>query len=193
LKVKDLKNNAFTPAPIYIVAAKLEKTHKTTLAGFQNVQPKCKPPHQCIGVRGKLVRGFTLVEALIALVILGIAAYGLILPFASSAAVQEQGCSQTLAAKLACDLVEQIIADPNGFNLIKHDYDGYTEQKGHIKNAAGADFTDPMYADFSREAVCEYYRPPPQQDFGAYNFIRITVKVYQNDLKLAEVVRLKSK
>ena len=182
MKIETVKNEAFTPAPIYIVAAKLEKIHKTTLAGFQNVQPKCK-----------LVRGFTLFEALLALVVLMIAAAGLILPFASSAAVQEQGCSQTIATKLACDLVEQIIADPNGFNLIKHDYDGYTEQKGHIKNAAGADFTDPMYADFSREAVCEYCRPLPQQDFGAYNFIRITVRVYQNGLELAEVTRLKSK
>jgi prepilin-type N-terminal cleavage/methylation domain-containing protein len=191
LKVKDLKNNAFTPAPIYIVAAKLEKTHKTTLAGFQNVQPKCKPPHQCIGVRGKLVRGFTLIEALIALVILGIAAAGLILPFASSAAVQEQGCSRTIAAKLACDLTEQIIAAD--FNQIVPTYGSYNEPKGQVKNAAGVVFTDSMYADFSRQAVCEYIYMPQQQSFGAYNFIRITVKVYQNDLKLAEVVRLKSK
>ena len=180
MKVKDLKNNAFTPAPIYIVAAKLEKTHKTTLAGFQNVQPKCK-----------LVRGFTLVEALIALVILGIAAAGLILPFASSAAVQEQGCSQTLAAKLACDLTEQIIAAD--FNQIVPTYGSYNEPKGQVKNAAGVVFTDSMYADLSRQAVCEYIYMPQQQSFGAYNFIRITVKVYQNDLKLAEVVRLKSK
>jgi prepilin-type N-terminal cleavage/methylation domain-containing protein len=180
LKIETVKNEAFTPAPIYIVAAKLEKTHKTTLAGFQNVQPKCK-----------LVRGFTLIEALIALVILGIAAAGLILPFASSAAVQEQGCSQTIAAKLACDLVEQIIAAD--FNQIVPTYNGYSEPQGQVKNAAGANFTGSMYADFSREAVCEYYRPPPQQDFGAYNFIRITVEVYQNDLKLAEVTRLKSK
>jgi prepilin-type N-terminal cleavage/methylation domain-containing protein len=170
------KNEGFTPAPIYIVVAKLEKTHKATLAGFQNVQPKCK-----------LVRGFTLVEALLALVILGIAAYGLILPFASSAAVQEQGCSQTLAAKLACDRVEQIISDDNDFSQIVATYGGYTDY-----------FTDPMYADFSRQAVCEYVEYVPQQgNFETRqqqtNFIRITVRVYQNDLKLAEVVRLKSK
>jgi prepilin-type N-terminal cleavage/methylation domain-containing protein len=181
LKVKDLKNNAFTPAPIYIVAAKLEKTHKTTLAGFQNVQPKCK-----------LVRGFTLVEALIALVILGIAAAGLILPFASSAAVQEQGCSQTIAAKLASDRIEQIISDDNDFSQIVASYN-YTEQKGQIEKANSGVFSDLMYADFSRETVCEEVRMLQQQDFGTPNFIRITVRVYQNDLKLAEVTRLKSK
>ncbi|MDD5135632.1 MAG: type II secretion system protein [Phycisphaerae bacterium] len=54
--------------------------------------------------------GFTLVEALMALVILSIAAAGLLLPFASSAEVQRQGCNETLAAKLASDLTEQIIA-----------------------------------------------------------------------------------
>ena len=132
--------------------------------------------------------GFTLVEALLALVILMIAAAGLILPFASSAVTSQQGCSQTLAAKLASDRIEQIIADSNYWSA-----GSYNESKGQVKDANGVVFTDPMYADFSREAVCEYYRPPPQQDFGAYNFIRITVKVYQNDLKLAEVVRLKSK
>jgi prepilin-type N-terminal cleavage/methylation domain-containing protein len=57
----------------------------------------------------KLVRGFTLIETLMALVILTIAAAGLILPFASSATVQQQGYSQTLATKLASDLIEQII------------------------------------------------------------------------------------
>ncbi len=137
-------------------------------------------------------RAFTLIEALIALVILMIAAAGLILPFASSAAVGEQGCSQTIAAKLACDRIEQIIADSNDW------IGNYTEEKGHIKNAAGADFTDPMYADFSREAICEYVEYVPQQgNFETRqqqtNFIKITVSVYQNGLKLAEVTRLKSK
>ena len=53
--------------------------------------------------------GFTLAEAMISLVILSIVTAGLIIPFASSAAVQQQGCNQTIAAKLASDLVEQII------------------------------------------------------------------------------------
>jgi len=178
LKIETVKNEAFTPAPIYIVAAKLEKIHKTTLAGFQNVQPKCK-----------LVRGFTLFEALLALVVLMIAAAGLILPFASSATVQEQGCSQTIATKLACDRVEQIIADPNYWTA-----GSYTEQKGQVKDANGVNFTGLMYADFSREAVCEeIYMSQQDSSFGTPKFIRITVRVYQNGLELAEVTRLKSK
>jgi type II secretory pathway pseudopilin PulG len=133
--------------------------------------------------------GFTLVEALLALVILMIAAAGLILPFASSAVTSQQGCSQTLAAKLASDRIEQIIADSNYWSA-----GSYNESKGQVKNAAGADFTDPMYADFSRGAVCEeVFMPQQDSSFGTAKFIRITVKVYQNGLELAEVTRLKSK
>lgn len=136
-------------------------------------------------------KAFTLIEALMALVILSIAAAGLILPFASSAAVQQQGCSQTLASKLASDLIEQIIN--TDFSQIMDTYEGYEEDKGEVKNAAGVVFSDPMYADFKRGADCEYIYVPQQADIGTPNFIRITVRVYQNDTKLAEVVRLKSK
>jgi Tfp pilus assembly protein PilV len=133
--------------------------------------------------------GFTLVEAMIALVILMIAATGLILPFASSTAVGQQGCSQTIAAKLASDRIEQIIADPNYWAA-----GGYNEPKGQVKDANNVVFTDPMYADFSRGTTCEYFYAAQQDSsFGTPNFIRITVKVYQNDLELAEVVRLKSR
>jgi type II secretory pathway pseudopilin PulG len=53
------KINGFTSSPIYIVAAKLNKTPKIALAGCQNAQPKCK-----------LVRGFSLVELMMAFAII---------------------------------------------------------------------------------------------------------------------------
>jgi prepilin-type N-terminal cleavage/methylation domain-containing protein len=135
--------------------------------------------------------GFTLFEAMLALVIFTIATAGLLLPFASSATVQQQGCNQTLAAKLAADLMEQIIA--TDFSLIVSSYGGYTESKGHIKSAAGADLTDSIYAPLSRKASCVYVFMPQQSSYGSPNFIRITVSVYQDSTKLAEIVRLKSK
>jgi prepilin-type N-terminal cleavage/methylation domain-containing protein len=64
------KQSGFTPAPICIVTTRLKKTPKTVLTGFQGAGPKCKPPHQYIGVRGKLVRGFTLVELLVVIAII---------------------------------------------------------------------------------------------------------------------------
>jgi prepilin-type N-terminal cleavage/methylation domain-containing protein len=135
--------------------------------------------------------GFTLIEALMALVILSIAAAGLLLPFASSAEVQRQGCEETLAAKLACDLTEQIIA--TDYSQIVPTYGSYAEVKGQVKNAAGVVFTDTMYANFSRKASCVYVYMPQQLSYGTPNFIKITVSVYYNGSKLAEVVRLKAK
>ncbi|MFA6186954.1 MAG: prepilin-type N-terminal cleavage/methylation domain-containing protein [Phycisphaerae bacterium] len=135
--------------------------------------------------------GFTLAEAMLALVIFMIAVTGLLLPFASSAAVQQQGCNQTLAARLAADLMEQVIA--TDYSLIVSTYGSYAESKGHIKSAAGADLTDSIYAPFNRTASCVYVYMPQQVNYGSPNFIRITVGVYQDNTKLAEIVRLKSK
>jgi len=55
-------------------------------------------------------KGFTLAEAMIATVVLGIAAAGLLLPFTSGAAVRVEGMRRTLGAKLAADLMEEIIS-----------------------------------------------------------------------------------
>ncbi|MBN1788318.1 MAG: prepilin-type N-terminal cleavage/methylation domain-containing protein [Sedimentisphaerales bacterium] len=150
-----------------------------------------KAVHKLI-IEGQVsLTGFTLIEAMIALVIFSIAVTGFILPFASSAMIQQQGCDQTLAVKLACDLLEEIVN--TDFDQIVAGYNGYSEEKGQIRTASGAVFSDPVYADFSREAVCEYVYMPPQVNMGAPNFIRITVRVYQNELKLAEISRLKSR
>lgn len=195
MKIEDLKttvkNGAFTPTPICTVVGQVNPHTNTLVYGVkaeekQICQQISNSPAIC-----KLVWGFTLIEALIALAILTMVAAGLIIPFASSTAVSQQGCNQTLAAKLAADLIEQIIN--TDFSQIVSRYNGYNEQKGQVKDAAGVVFSDPMYADFSRQAVCEYVFMPPQQSFGTPNFIKITVSVYQNGLKLAEVTRLKSK
>jgi prepilin-type N-terminal cleavage/methylation domain-containing protein len=53
--------SAFAPTPIYIVAARFKKTVKAVLAGFQSTQS-----------RRKLVWGFTLVELLICLAVVGV-------------------------------------------------------------------------------------------------------------------------
>ena len=53
--------------------------------------------------------GFTMIEATIAMVILAIAAAGILLPFANAAAVQEEASRQTLAANLASELMEKVL------------------------------------------------------------------------------------
>ncbi|MEN6428865.1 MAG: prepilin-type N-terminal cleavage/methylation domain-containing protein [Phycisphaerales bacterium] len=97
--------------------------------------------------------GFTLPEAMLALVILGMAAAGVLLPFASGATVQAESMHRTLAAKLANDLMEQIIGTAHGSIIAT--WNGYTEAQGQVADASGTVFSDPLYAGFSRTASCQ--------------------------------------
>ena len=167
--------------------------------------------HYCTGRRG-----FTLAEAMMAVVVLGIAAASVLLPFISGAAVRAEGVNRTLAARLASDLMEQILRlpfhDPGGgasdyspgpepgetgpanFDNID-DYHGYIEAQGQVKDAAGVVFTDPRYANFSRNVICEYVTVPPQpeeSDPSKCEFIRITVQVDYSGKQMATIVRLVS-
>jgi len=151
-----------------------------------------------------------------AVVVLGIAAAGVLLPFVSGATVRAEGVRRTLAAGLAGDLIEQILRlpfhDPGGgasdyspgpepgesgpanFDNID-DYHNYAESEGQIKDAAGVVFTDPKYVNFSRNVTCEYVYVPPQpveSDPAKCEFIRITVQVNYSGKQMATIVRLVS-
>ena len=126
------------------------------------------------GKTGGNRRGFSLIEATIAMVLLGIAAAGALLPYASGASVQAEGAHRTLAALLANDLVEQITATP--FDSIVATYN-YTESQGSLMDSSGATLSDSMYANFSRSVVSQYVRVPQQSDTMATTFILATVKV----------------
>jgi prepilin-type N-terminal cleavage/methylation domain-containing protein len=158
------------------------------------------------------MRGFSLIEAMVAVAVLGIAAASVLLPFISGAALRAEGVNRTLAARLASDLMEQILRlpfhDPNDetsyslgpesgdFDNID-DYDGYTEPQGQVKDADGKLFSvnDSRYANFSRNVTCEYVYVPPQpaeSDPAKCEFIRITVQVDYSGKQMATIVRLVS-
>ena len=128
-------------------------------------------------------RGFTLAEAMIATVVLSIAAAGVLLPFTSGGAARAEGMRRTLAAKLASDLMEEIISTE--FNDIMDKYGTYTETQGHIINDfyTGTEFTDPVYAKFGRGAHCVW---DETQDF----FILVTVWVKYDRREIAVINRL---
>ena len=151
-----------------------------------------------------------------AVAVLGIAAASVLLPFISGAALRAEGVNRTLAARLASDLMEQILRlpfhDPNGvvydynpgpesgetgsanFDNID-DYDGYEEPQGQVKDATGAVFADSNYKRFSRNVACEYvYVPPqpPESNPAKCEFIRITVQVNYSGKEMATIVRLVS-
>ena len=150
-----------------------------------------------------------------AVVVLGIAAASVLLPFISGAAVRAEGINRTLAARLASDLLEEIIrlpfhdpgggaspgpesgeTVPTGFDNID-DYHGYSELQGQVKDVDGAVFsvTDSGYANFSRDVTCEYVYVPPQpveSDPAKCEFIRITVEVDYSGKQIATISRLVS-
>ena len=122
-------------------------------------------------------------EAVIATVVLGIAAAGVLLPFTSGMSVRAEGEHRTLGAKLASDLMEKIIKTP--FSQIVTTYNGYTELQGQVKDASGAVFTDSNYARFSRGASCGY-------DAGQPYFIIVTVWVKYDGKEIVSLKRLVS-
>lgn len=140
-------------------------------------------------------KGFSLAEAMMATVVLGIAAAGVLLPFVSGARVQAEGIRRTLATKLAGDLMEEIVNTP--FEQIISKYDGYVEPQGQIRDASGALFSDsdPAYANFSRDVSCEYVTVPqqPPLEEEQCNFIRVTVRVKYSGNEIASLSRLITK
>jgi len=143
-----------------------------------------------MGSKYKNPNGFTLAEAMIATVILGIAAAGILLPFTSGQVVRAEGVHRTLGAKLAADLMEKIVNTP--FNQIVAGYN-YSEPKGQVKDSADAVFTDLNYANFSRDVSCSEVYVPQESGTGQAKFILAAVRVYYNGKQIAIINRLISK
>jgi len=132
-------------------------------------------------------KGFSLAEAMMATVVLGIAAAGVLLPFTSGARIRAEGMHRTLAAKLASDLMERFINTP--FEDIVADGGGYVDEpEGQIRDASGALFSssDPAYANFSRGANYEYAASQPF-------FVIVTVWVKYNGNEVVSLRRLITK
>ncbi|MBN2182412.1 MAG: prepilin-type N-terminal cleavage/methylation domain-containing protein [Sedimentisphaerales bacterium] len=138
-------------------------------------------------------RGFTLAEAMMAVVVLSIAAAGVLLPFSSGAVVRAEGVRKTLSAKLASDLIEVIVNTP--FDQITN-FEGYSESQGHIVRDfdTGEEFANPLYENFSRSVSCVNVDVPVSptafsQDIG---FVLVTVQVRYNGRQVASISRLVS-
>ena len=136
-------------------------------------------------------QGFTLTEAMMAVLVLGIAAVSLLLPFISGAAARAEGINRTLAARLAGDLMEEIVNTP--FDQIVDNYNGYSEPQGQVKDAAGVVFTDPNYDRFSREVSCQYVYVPQESGAESPKYIRVTVQMNYDGRQIATINRLVSK
>ena len=136
----------------------------------------------------KNAKAFTLAEAMMATVVLGIAAAGVLLPFTSGTAVRAEGMRRTLGAKLASDLMQEIVNTP--FNQIVAGYGAFSEAQGQVKDAGGVVFTDSNYAMFSRDSICNYVYVTQESGTGVAKYILVTVRVYYSGKEIAIINRL---
>ena len=131
--------------------------------------------------------GFSLVEALMAVTILGIAAAGVLVPFSSGAAVRAEGVNRTLGTKLACDLMEQVLTV--SYDQIVANYN-YEEDHGLVKDSRGVVYSDFMYANFSRTVESGYVTVSQESGTGSSKYILATVTVYYDGNEVVSVNRL---
>ena len=135
--------------------------------------------------------GFTLAEAMLAVVVLGIASAGVLLPFTSGASVRAEGMRRMLGGKLCSDMIEQILVEP--FDDIVGDYDGYSEAEGQVKDATGAVFADVNYSRFSRDVSCDYVYVAQESGTTSAMFILVSVEVHYAGREVAVINRLISR
>lgn len=158
-------------------------------------------------LRKKLLVGFTLVEALLASVVLAMAITAIVMPF--SAGVQNEGTDnrRTLAVNLAQEMMEEILTkpfyDPQGavtlgpengetratFDNID-DYHGLNEPDGQITSMDGTVVTDAAAKGLSRNVQCAYVHVSGQNVNDPATFIRVTVQVCYLNQPLVTLSRL---
>jgi prepilin-type N-terminal cleavage/methylation domain-containing protein len=136
-------------------------------------------------------KGFTLVEAMMALVVLTVSASAVVLPYSSGAAVLAEGSRRTLAAKLAGDLLDEIAV--TDYSDIMSVYGSYSESQGNIFKAGSWDtFDNEIYSNFSRTTVCKYYTIGSGRNITPMG-IKVTVTVSYDGRQLASISTLVAK
>jgi len=160
-------------------------------------------------------KAFTLIEALMASVILAMTVSAAVMPFTCGMRNQQVESRQTIAVSLAEDLMEEIIlkpfeepgdgdedhelessfgpdsgeSSPSSFSAVD-DYDGYTEPAGQVMDPTGQVITDPAVAGISRHVTVSYVYMPGQDVTEPPNFFRVVVEVRYNDQPIVTLTRL---
>jgi len=163
----------------------------------------------------KACGAFTLIEALMASVVLALTVSAAIVPFTCGMRSQSVESRQMLAVSLAEDLMEEIILKPfeepddgdedpepvssfgpdggeslpSSFSAID-DYDGYTEPDGQVLDPAGDVITFPAAAGISRHVTVSYVYVPGQDVTKPPNFFRVVVEVRYNGQPVVKLARL---
>ena len=156
----------------------------------------------------ELRRGFTLLESMLASVVLAISVFAVTLPFTASVRNDEAQQRRTVAAALAQEMMEEILAkpfsDPQGesacgpeagessralFDNID-DYHSLNEQADTIAGFSGLAMTEAAAAGLSRHVTVEYVYVSGQETDQTPTFVRLTVEVRYGDTPLVKLTRL---
>jgi hypothetical protein len=156
---------------------------------------------------------FTLIEALMASVILAMAVAAALMPFTCGARSQDVEGRQSLAVSLAKDLMEEILIRPfvepgdtvpepqsrfgpdagetlrSSYSAID-DYHGYTELAGQIVDPAGQVIADAAATGLSRHVTVSYVYVTGQDVTGPPSFMSVAVEVRYNGLPAVTLTRL---
>ena len=147
--------------------------------------------------------GLTLLEALLAAVVLAMAASAVIMPYAVGAQAAMRDARQTLAVDLAQDIMEEILSksfsDPDGKERGEKgrsswddmsDYDGYEEKAGAIRRFDGTLVDDPAATGLSRHVSVVGVYVSGQDTRQPPTFLRVTVEVRYKGQTLTRLSRL---
>jgi type II secretory pathway pseudopilin PulG len=146
---------------------------------------------RCARTKHKSLRaGFTLAEALLAVVLLGIAASSVLLPFTTGTVVRREGAQRTLAANMAAEQMEKVTRTP--FSQIIPTWNNTTEIVGQLKDAQGNTLTGSVYSPFSRTTTCKSVLASQQAGVLSPSLISIKVEVLYKGATLVSLNRLVS-
>lgn len=160
--------------------------------------------------RCRFGRGFSLVEALIAVAILGFSAAGISALLIAGMKQNELSGRYMLAANLGQDLMDEILAKPfydpdspsnltpgpevgeNSRELLDNidDYDGLVEPAGNMQLPTGSRLNSPNLSGFSRTASAQYVYLPGQDAQADPTFILVAVQVLEDSMGMIELKRL---
>ena len=154
--------------------------------------------------------GFTLIESLLASVVLAATIGAVTLPFTSAAKNQQIEARMSLAVCMAEELMEEVLAqdflddnpvyarnvgpDPGesargAFDNVD-DYDGYFEGAGEVADIEGNPESDPAAYGLSRQASVEYVYVSGQDTSLLPTFARVTVAVRYKSQPVVSLTRL---
>ena len=152
--------------------------------------------------------GLTLLESLLAAVLLAAAVSSIVWPFAVCARNDQVADRSTVAGALVQEMIEEILAqpfdDPQGATELGpesdengredfdnvDDYHGYREDAGQITCFDGQTVTGPAAAGLSRSVRAEYAYVQGQDEGAEPSFVAVTVTVCHGGTAVAEATRL---